>query len=84
MATSASVAPAAAKIAMGRVETIFTRAAEMVYRWAETKDTMLVVVKARRMTTLFASGERVGGEMTPSVTMDAHVHAKVGGLGMGG
>ena len=78
IATSVLVAAAVAKMLAGRAEITFVRVAEILGGRTKRTNAMLLMVEARRVTTLLAPGARVGGGTTalPLVRMDAHAHAK--------
>ena len=77
IATSVLVSAAAAKISAGRAEITFARAAEILGGRAKRTDVMLLMVEARRVTTLLAPGAGEGGGRTSLllVRMDAHALA---------
>ena len=77
IATSVSVSAAAAKMSPGRAEITFARAADILGGRAERTDAMLMMVEARRVTTLLAPGAEEGGGGTSLllVRMDAHALA---------
>ena len=87
---SVLVAAAVAKMLAGREEITFVRVAEILGGRTKRTDAMLLMVEALRVTTLLATGARVGGGTTalPLVRMDVHAHAKeeeeVVGLCVGG
>ena len=70
-------AAAAAKRSAGRAEITFARAAEILGGRAERTDAMLLMVEARRVTTLLAlgAGEVGGGTSLFVMRMDAHALA---------
>ena len=71
-----SVSAAAAKMSAGRAEITFARAAEILGGRAERTNAMLLMVEARRVTTLLAPGAGEGGGWTLLlVRMDAHALA---------
>ena len=61
---SVLVAAAVAKMLAGRAGITFVRVAEILGGRTKRTDAMLLIVEARRVTTLLASGARVGGIMT--------------------
>ena len=71
------VSEVAAKKSAGRAEITFARAAEILGGRAERTDAMLLMVEARRVTTLLApgAGERGGRTSLLLVRMDAHALA---------
>ena len=77
IATSVLVSAAAAKMSAGRAEITFARAAENLGGRLERTDAMLLMVLARRVTTLLAPGAGDGGGRTSLllVRMDAHARA---------
>ena len=77
IATSVLVSAAAAKMSAGRAEMTFARAAEILGGRANRTDAMLLMVEARRVTTLLAPGSGEGGGWTSLllVRMDAHALA---------
>ena len=77
IATSVLLSAAAANISAGRAEITFARAAEILGGRAERTDAMLLMVEARRVTTLLAPGAGEGGGRTSLllVRMDAHALA---------
>ena len=75
MATSVLVAPAAAKISAGRAEITFARAAEILGGRAKRTDAMMLMVEARRVTTLLAPGAGEGGGGTSLLVMRMDAHA---------
>ena len=77
IATSVLVPAAAVKMSAGRAEITFARAAEIIGGRAERTDAMLLMVGARKVTTLLVPGAGEGGGRTRLLLgrMDAHALA---------
>ena len=78
IATSMSVAAAAAKMLVGLAEITCARAEENLGGRAKQTNAILLMVESRRVTTLLVSGVMVGGGRIalPLMRMVAHAYAK--------